>query len=163
MDDIVNPLLLKVKKASPMYPGTGCKYRRGLRVPGCPHHQQADQHRGCSQTREEACVHCVQQSDGAFVYLNSGSCSVLCCTIRKSSSVIGCKLETLFSDFLSITAFKLLSIKDHSDQPLQHMLTSTILQYGYLAEIHLSLIIIINNIIIIIIICHLPCEPAQLG
>lgn len=64
MDDIVNPLLLKVKKASPMYPGTGCKYRRGLRVPGCPHHQQADQHRGCSQTREEACVHCVQQSDG---------------------------------------------------------------------------------------------------
>lgn len=75
--------------------------------------------------------------------------------------MIGCKLETLFSDFLSITA--LLSIKDHSDQPLHHMLTSTILQYGYLAEIHQSLIIIINNIIIIIIICHLPCEPAQLG
>lgn len=77
--------------------------------------------------------------------------------------MIGCKLETLFSDFLSITAFKLLSIKDHSDQPLHHMLTSTILQYGNLAEIHQSLIIIINNIIIIIIICHLPCEPAQLG
>lgn len=82
MDDIVNPLLLKVKKASPMYilgQDANIVEDYELRVPGGSRHQQADQRRGCSQTREEAYIlHCVQQSDGAFVYLNSASCSVLC-------------------------------------------------------------------------------------
>lgn len=47
--------------------------------------------------------------------------------IRKSRSVIGCKLETLEGVMDRRSLDKLLSITDHSDHPLHYTLTSSLI------------------------------------